>query len=336
MVNGGKIMNLIILERRKVLKLICWFMLAVLSAGVASQWSHTKRKLFGVRKGVTLEGESMARLLPEEVKKVVTELAKLYSIEPRNAGYFPEPGEVIPEQDGRGVDIETTVARILKAAPGENVNLVTFAIPATVGKDYFTPIFQGPSTHKRASLTINVAWGEEELPEMLAILKQQGVKATFFFDGDWVKKFPDFVRQISKDGHEVANHGLYHGHPAQMGRDELRRLIVENYMLLKDVIGKEPAKLFAPPYGEFNEQIVSVAGNLGYRTIMWTIDTIDWKRPAPEVIFRRVVDKIKPGAIILMHPTVPTVVALEGIIKTLKSQGYSLVTVSQLLHEIDL
>ncbi len=324
-------MNLIVLERSKIYKFICWFLLAVLSAGVASRWTDTRRALFGVRKGVTLEGESMARLLPEEVGKVVTELAKLYSIEPRNAGYFSETGEVIPEQDGRGVDIETTVARVLKAASGENVNLVTYAIPATVGKDYFSPIFQGPSTHKAASLTINVAWGEEELPELLAILKQYGVKATFFFDGDWVKKFPNFVRQIFKEGHEVANHGLYHGHPVQMGRDELKRLILENSQLLKEVIGREPAKLFAPPYGEFNEQIVAVAGNLGYRTIMWTIDTIDWKRPAPEVIFRRVIDKIKPGAIILMHPTVPTVVALEEIIKALKSQGYSLVTVSELL-----
>ena len=118
-----------------------------------------------------------------------------------------------------------------------------------------------------------------------------------------------------------------------MSRDELRRLIVENNQLLAEVIGTEPAKLFAPPYGEFNDQIVAVAGNLGYRTIMWTIDTIDWQRPAPEVIVRRVVDKIKPGAIILIHPTVPTVQALGRIIDTLQGQGYSLVTVSALLTE---
>ncbi len=93
----------------------------------------------------------------------------------------------------------------------------------------------------------------------------------------------------------------------------------------------DPPKLFAPPYGEFNQEIVAVAGNLGYRTIMWTIDTIDWQRPAPEIIIRRVVDKIKAGAIILMHPTVPTVQALERIIQNVQGQGYKLVTVSELL-----
>ena len=328
-------MKLIILERSKIIKFICWILLVVLSAGVAGQWSRSKRRWFGVRERVTLEGRSMARLLPEEVRKVVTEMAKLFTIEPQNAGYFLETGEVIPEKHGRGVDIETTIATVLKAAPGENLNLITYAIPATVGKDYFSPVFQGPTGKREVSLTINVAWGEEELPAMLAIFKQHGVKATFFFDGEWVKKFPEFVKQIEIEGHEIANHGLYHGHPVTMSKEELKRLIVDNAKLLKEVTGKEPAKLFAPPYGEFNEQIVAVAGNLGYRTIMWTIDTIDWQRPAPEVIIRRVVDKIKPGAIILMHPTVPTVKALERIVNTLRNQGYALVTVTELLKKED-
>lgn len=309
----------------------CWLMLVFLGVSLATHWSQAKRQWFGVKHGVTLEGHSMAQLLPEEVRKVVTELAKIYSIEPRNAGFFAETGEIIPEKSGRGVDIETTITSVLTAEAGESLSLVTYAIPATVGKDHFSPVFQGPTTHQRVSLTINVAWGEEELPAMLEILKKYGVNATFFFDGAWVKKFPEFVRQIAEEGHEVANHGLYHGHPARMGKEELQRLVLGNARLLAEVTGQEPAKLFAPPYGEFNEQIVAVAANLGYRTIMWTIDTIDWQRPAPEVIIRRVVEKLKPGAIILMHPTAPTVSALEQILSHLKNKGYTVVTVSNLL-----
>lgn len=324
-------MKLVILERKKITWFFGWVLLVVLSTVAVTQWSAIQRRWYGVKDGVMLEGRSMARLLPDEVRTIVTEMAKFYTLEPQNAGYFVETGEVIPEKEGRGVDVEATVAAVLAAEPGARLNLITYAIPATVSKEYFTPVFQGPTDQKKASLTINVAWGEAELPALLKILQERGVKATFFFDGAWVKKFPEMVKAIHAAGHEVANHGLYHGHPAQMSRDELKRLIVENNQLLAEVIGTEPAKLFAPPYGEFNDQIVAVAGNLGYRTIMWTIDTIDWQRPAPEVIIRRVVDKIKPGAIILMHPTVPTVQALGQIIQTLQGQGYSLVTVSELL-----
>lgn len=326
-------MRLVVVERKKITRFFCWVLLAVISAVAAVQWSALQRKWYGVRDGVMLEGRSMARLLPAEVKKVVSEMAKLYTLSPQNAGYFVETGEVIPEKDGRGVDIEATVAQVLAAPPGARLRLITYAIPASVGKEYFTPVFQGPADQKKVSLTINVAWGEAELPAMLRILKERGVKATFFFDGAWVKKFPEFVKEIHAAGHEIANHGLYHGHPLQMSREELKRLIVENHQLLAGVIGTEPAKLFAPPYGEFNEEIVAVAGNLGYRTIMWTIDTIDWQRPAPEVIIRRVLDKIKAGAIILMHPTVPTVQALDRIIRELQGQGYALVTISELLKK---
>ena len=68
---------------------------------------------------------------------------------------------------------------------------------------------------------------------MLSILREHGVKATFFFVGDWVRKFPDLVREIHREGHEVANHGLYHGHPNKMSRAELRELILENTRLLE-------------------------------------------------------------------------------------------------------
>ena len=324
-------MRLVILERKKITWVFGWVLLVVISAVAAVQWSALQRKWYGVEDGVMLEGRSMARLLPAEVKKIVTEMAKIYTLPPQNAGYFLETGEVIPEKEGRGVDIEATVEQVLAAPPGARLRLITFAIPASVGKEYFAPVFQGPADQKKVSLTINVAWGEAELPAMLQILKARGVKATFFFDGAWVKKFPELVKEIYAAGHEIANHGLYHGHPARMNREELKRLIVENHQLLAGVTGAEPAKLFAPPYGEFNEEIVAVAGNLGFRTIMWTIDTIDWQRPAPEVIIQRVLTKLKGGAIILMHPTVPTVKALDRIIQEMQGQGYTLVTVSELL-----
>ncbi|MGQ9780451.1 MAG: hypothetical protein ACUVRM_11380, partial [Bacillota bacterium] len=95
--------------------------------------------------------------------------------------------------------------------------------------------------------------------------------------------------------------------------------------------GRAP-RLFTPPYGDFDRETVTVAAELGYRTVLWTVDTVDWKRPAPEVIAGRVKAKVKNGAIVLMHPTAPTVAALPGIIKDLKTRGFRLVTVGQMLR----
>ena len=325
--------TILVLERTKIIRFFCWLFLFVLGFFVTTRWSEIQRNLYGVKTGVTLEGQPMGRLLPEEVERIVRKMAAGFALQPRNAGFFAETGEIIPEKPGRGVEIEETVKRILTASPGEKVNLVTYSIPATVSQDYFRPVFQGDPSRREACLTINVAWGEEEIPRLLSILRKHGVKATFFFVGTWVEKFPELVRQIAKDGHEIANHGLYHGHPTKMSRDELKRLVLENDRLLAEVAGGKPPNIFAPPYGEFNEHVLSVVGSLGFKTIMWTVDTIDWKLPAPEVIIKRVTEKTKPGTIILMHPTAPTVAALDQIIEFLKKEGYTLTTVSQIIRK---
>ena len=99
-----------------------------------------------------------------------------------------------------------------------------------------------------------------------------------------------------------------------------------------DATGQKPM-LFAPPAGDFNKQTVAVAAELGYKTILWTLDTIDWDRPAPTVIIDRVVSRIQNGAFVLMHPTEPTAQALPLIIEQLQQRGYSIVPVSQILNQ---
>lgn len=325
-------MTMLVLERRVIIKLFCWAFLALVGFYAAYHWAGIKRELYGVKPGVTLDGDELGGLLREEVRRIVTKKGELYSLEPRDAGFFLETGELISEKAGRGVDIEATIERIFKASPGEETELITYAIPAAVSKEYFIPVYRGETTSKKASITINVDWGQEVIPQMLSILNKNGAQATFFITGAWAEKFPEMARMIGMAGHEIANHGLRHDHPTQMSKEELTRLIVENSRLLTEVTGKPPAKLFAPPYGEYDEKVLSVVGNLGYRTVLWTIDTVDWKLPAPELIFSRVTEKIKAGAIILMHPTAPTVAILGEILQALRGQGYELVTVSKLLE----
>lgn len=324
-------MRVYVLTEQKIRRFILWFtVLGLIIIGfprlpMVRRWQH------GAAKGVVLEGRPVGGLLPHELRGIIARLAEEHGRQPRNAGYFKETGELIPEKDGLVVDIEGTLKKVLTAKEGEHVQVITYVVTAARDSSYYLPVYEGNPDRGQVSLTFNVAWGEEEIPKVLAILKQTDVKATFYFVGTWVKKFPELVREIERQGHEIANHGLYHGQPAQMNRDELVRLIETNQKLLAEVCDKQPVKLFAPPSGDYNQQVLSVAGDLGYRTILWTVDTVDWKRPAPEIIRERVRNKIKPGAIVLMHPTAPTVAALKLIIDDLKAIHLRPVPVSQLL-----
>lgn len=193
----------------------------------------------------------------------------------------------------------------------------------------FDPIYQGGAQPKKMALTCNVVWGEEYVPEMLKILKKNNVKMTFFMGGEWVKGFPTLTKEIAKD-HELGNHSYSHPHPTFISReeniDEIKRTEQEVYK-----VTKIKTRLYAPPYGEFNNTVLQAAGESGYKTILWSIDTRDWQQPSPDVIVKRICDKAHNGAIVLMHPTEPTVKALQEIIDSLKKQGYQLTTVSDVV-----
>jgi len=193
------------------------------------------------------------------------------------------------------------------------------------------PYYQGTTDKKQVAFKINVAWGEDHLPQMLNILEENNIKATFFLVGQWVEKFPQLASEIKERGHEIGNHGFDHSHPTELSIEELKKLIKKNEELLEDIVGYKP-ELFAPPYGEVNEDVVKAAEELGYKTVLWSTDTIDWQKPEPEVIVERATKEIEKGEIILIHPTEPTVEALPQLISELRGPGYELVTISKLLE----
>lgn len=307
------------------------FIVLILLGGVFVNREQIARRLMGVRPGVKLEGQLVQGLLPGEVAQLIKAWAARINREPRNAYYFQESGEIIPAQTGRRIDIAANVNRVFTAEPGADLKLLVRNLPPAISEEYFKPVYHGKKEFPRVALIINVAWGEEFLPDMLKTLRAEKVKATFFFVGTWVKLFPEMVREIAVDGHEIANHGMYHGHPEQMNQAELEKLILENTELLTSVTGKKPVNYFGPPYGELNANIVNTAGKLGYRTIMWSVDSIDWKNPAPEVLLNRVLTRIEPGGIILLHPTAPTKTSLRTLIQSLRKKGLEPGTVSSVL-----
>lgn len=203
--------------------------------------------------------------------------------------------------------------------------------PAISLRDFVAePIYRGNPLKRQMALMINVAWGTEYIPRILAILDQYHVKATFFLDGSWTTKNPAVAREILRAGMELGNHAYNHPNMSQLSRTAMIAQITRTNAAVEAATGVRPA-LFAPPSGDFNNMVVRVAAGLNMRTILWTLDTIDWRRPDPQVIIRRIVSKSTPGALVLMHPTAPTVTALPQLIQSLLRDGYQLVTVSTLL-----
>jgi len=192
------------------------------------------------------------------------------------------------------------------------------------------PFYHGVRGKNQIALTVNVDWGEEYLPGMLRILHDKGVKATIFVTGNWARKCPDLLKEMARLGHEIGNHGYSHLHPKSLNDQQLIELIKKNEELIYSITNRR-TELFAPPYGEVDERIARVANSIGYSTIMWSADTVDWQRPAPEIIVQRAINKIDDGGIILMHPTEPSLYALSDIIDTLQDRGYQFVTVSELI-----
>lgn len=330
---GGDGMKIIFFNQKQLRLVLISFILLIMAIGVLINREPILRKIYGVKPGVLLEGRSVQGMLPQELTELVRQWASKINREPVDASYFPETGEIIPAQYGKSVQVAETVNQVCLAPPGSSLKLLITELKPKITEEYFKPVYHGNPDSSRVALAINVAWGEEYLPEMLKILAEEKVKATFFLVGSWVKAFPDLTQELFRNGHELGNHGLYHGHPLQMKRDELKRLISENERLIQSVIGKKSANLFAPPYGEISPLVVSAAGELGYQTIMWSVDSVDWKNPAPEILLNRVLSKIEPGGIILLHPTAPTRTALRELIRSLRKKGLEPGTVSQVLEK---
>lgn len=192
------------------------------------------------------------------------------------------------------------------------------------------PYYHGIRGENKISLTINVDWGEKYIPPMIDILNNQNIKVTFFVTGNWTKKFPDLLKKMADEGHEIGNHGYSHQNPVKLSNENIIKLIKRNEKLIYNITGKK-TNLFAPPSGAINDRVTRVASSINYETIMWSADTIDWQRPAPEIIVQRAINKIDDGGIILMHPTRPSLIALPEIIDKLKKRGFQFVTISQLI-----
>ncbi|MBQ2925360.1 MAG: polysaccharide deacetylase family protein, partial [Ruminiclostridium sp.] len=184
---------------------------------------------------------------------------------------------------------------------------------------------------KFASLTFDAAWGNEDTQQLIDTLERYDVKATFFVVGEWVDKYPESVKALHEAGHEVMGHSNDHAHFNSLSADEIIADITACNEKIEGVTGVRPT-LFRPPYGEYDDHVVSTVRGMGLEIIQWDVDSLDWKDYDAPTITDRVTSKVGPGSIVLFHnAALHTPEALPGILEYLLQEGYDIVPISQLI-----
>ena len=206
--------------------------------------------------------------------------------------------------------------------------------PAIVGASATTrqlPIYCVARDQKVASLTFDAAWGNEDTQQLIDILGTYDVKATFFVVGEWVDKYPESVKALHDAGHEVMNHSDTHAHLSQLSQEEITADLNACSDKIEAVTGTRPT-LVRPPYGEYDDHVITAIRAMGLEPIQWDVDSLDWKDLSAGEITKRVLNKVCPGSIVLFHnAALHTPEALPGIIEALLQEGYTFAPISQLI-----
>ncbi len=239
-----------------------------------------------------------------------------------------------PGYNGVEIDIEESYQRMKKKGVFDEKLLIYRQVkPKKHLEDLpAEPIYRGHPDKPMVSFLINVAWGNEYIPEMLDTLNKYHVKSTFFLEGRWVKENPEIAKMIVDAGHEIGNHSYTHPDMSKLSAGKIREQIQKTNEVIKSITDVSPT-WFAPPSGSLRDEVVKIADEYHMKTVMWSVDTVDWQKPAPHVLVQRVMDKVHNGAIILMHPTSSTAQSLETLILSIKKKGYSFGSISMLMDE---
>lgn len=202
-------------------------------------------------------------------------------------------------------------------------------------------IYHIDEPYKVAALTFDDGPSLEWTPKILDELKKAGVKATFFMIGEHVEKYPEIAKRVAEEKHEIGNHTRDHHVLLYYKQDELEREIKDAERVIKNITG-ETTRYFRPPKAWLTVKEKKKIEKMGYKTVLWSLNSKDWVTFDDKYIVRYVTRHIKPGDIILFHDS-GGVFATEGgnrdetvgtiapLVERLKEKGYRFVTITELL-----
>lgn len=196
-------------------------------------------------------------------------------------------------------------------------------------------VYRVPTRNKHIALTFDIGWGRNVLAPVLRVLSAHAVrKATFFLSGTWVSRRPRSARKIKEMGYEIGSHGQLHENYTAHSN----KWIVREVKLAESAIRRATGvtcRLIRTPNGDMDNRVIKLLGSLGYRTVHWSKDSLDWTNPGVRAIVRNATTGVKPGDILLLHASDSarqTAAALTAIIRILRRRGFVFRTVSELLR----
>lgn len=199
-------------------------------------------------------------------------------------------------------------------------------------------ISEVPTSDRYVAITFDDGPDPVYTPVILDLLRQNHIKATFFLIGLHSEWYPDLVKRIKSEGHEIGNHSYLHKSYLNKCDQYVIDDIQKTNNLLTSLTGIRPT-LLRPPFGEYNEQTLQIANQEHLLVVKWSINSMDWERPAAYVMDKQVLGHLKPGQIILYHDgggrRKETVRAVANFIKTAKSNGYQFLTISEMMERSD-
>lgn len=199
----------------------------------------------------------------------------------------------------------------------------------------FNTYYVGNSNEKVIYLTFDAGYENGYTPAILDALKKHNVKATFFVVGNYIETSPDLIKRMVEEGHIVGNHTFHHPDMSKISdMESFKKEIVALEDLYKETTGQELLKYYRPPQGKYSQQNLKLANELGYKTVFWSLAYVDWyvdKQPTKEQAFDKLLNRIHPGAVVLLHSTSKTnAEILDELLSKWEADGYTFGTLDQL------
>lgn len=195
-------------------------------------------------------------------------------------------------------------------------------------------ISRWPTGQKLVALTYDDGPNPQITPRLLALLREKQVRATFFLLGDSVRAYPSLVEQIADAGMEIGNHSDTHPQFTKLSEQAIRDQLERNQQRILSAAPGVAVRVMRPPYGAYNSQVLRIAEQMGYKVILWDVDTNDWRRRTSQQMIATIMSSARDGSIILMHDRYETTLeTTAAVIDGLRAQGFRFVTVSEMLDQ---
>jgi len=197
--------------------------------------------------------------------------------------------------------------------------------------------YVGSPSEKVIYLTFDSGYENGSTAKILDTLEKHQVKAAFFLVGNYMERNADLVRRMVEEGHTVGNHTMHHLDMSQItDKTAFCKELQDLESLFREVTGQELPKYYRPPQGNYSEENLKMAQELGYKTVFWSLAYVDWNndaQPTKQQAFAKLLPRIHPGAVVLLHSTSATnAEILDELLTKWKSEGYSFGTLAQLFE----